>query len=126
MAQVGRPQEWGEETVKKLEEVFSLDGTVSEACFYAGISRQLYYTYVKEDAPEGSPERELFDRFEALRERPVLKARQTIVKNLDNPQYATWYVERKRKNEFSSRNELTGKDGKDLTIKFDNSFDETA
>lgn len=114
MAEVGRPQEWGEEIVKKLEEVFAIDGTVSEACFYAGISRQLYYTYVKENAEEGSEERKLYDRFQALRERPVLKARQTIVKGLDDINNAQWYLARKKKNEFSSRQEITGKDGKEL------------
>lgn len=111
---IGRPLEFTEEVVKKLEEVFSLDGTISEACFYAGITRQTYYTYVSEKAEEGSKAKELFDRFESLRERPVLKARQTIVKNLDNPQYATWYIERKKKKEFSSRTEHTGADGEKL------------
>lgn len=124
MAEIGRPKEWGDEIVKKLEEVFAMDGTVSEACFYAGISRQLYYTYVKEDAPAGSSERDLYDRFEALREKPVLKARQTIMKSLDIPETAKWYLERKKKSEFANRTELTGKDGKELKITFDNSFNE--
>lgn len=108
MAEVGRPQEWGDDIVRKLEEVFALDGTISEACFYAGISRDMYYRYVKEDAEKGSKERELYDRFQALRERPILKARQTIVKGLDEPENARWYLERKRKAEFSSRTELAG------------------
>lgn len=111
---MARPQEWNDEIVKKLEEVFALDGTISEACFYAGITRQTYYNHVKEDAEEGTTEKELFDRFEALRERPILKARQTIVKGLDQPENAKWYLERKRKAEFANRQELTGKDGKDL------------
>lgn len=108
---MARPQEWNDEIVKKLEEVFALDGTISEACFYAGITRQTYYNHVKEDAEEGTTEKELFDRFEALRERPILKARQTIIKGLDQPENAKWYLERKRKTEFASRQELTGKDG---------------
>ena len=49
-----------------------------------------------------------------MKERPILKARQTVVKALDNPQQAQWFLERKVKNEFASRSELTGKDGKDL------------
>lgn len=104
---MGRPTKLTEETVRKLEEVFALDGTVEEACFYAEISRNTYYEWIK-DNPN------LNDRFEALRQRPFLKARQTIVKNLDNPQYAFEYMKRKKKNEFSERNELTGADGKDL------------
>lgn len=107
MAEVGRPTKMTPEVVTKLEEVFALDGTVEEACFYAGISRNAYYEWVK-----AKPE--LNDRFEELRQRPFLKARQTIVKNLDQPEHAKWYMERKKKIEFAGRSELTGADGKDL------------
>lgn len=95
MAEIGRPSEMTEEKVKKLEEVFAIDGTVQEACFYADISKQTYYNWL-EKRPE------LVDRFEALRERPVLKARQTVVKSLDDPEYAFKYLEKKRKNEFGN------------------------
>jgi hypothetical protein len=111
----GRPIEFDEQVVKKLEEVFAMDGTVSEACFYAGISRPTYYSHVNEDAPEDSQAKELFNRFQALRERPVLKARQTIIKSLDNPDTAKWYLERKKKNEFAVRTEHTGAEGDKLT-----------
>lgn len=107
MAEVGRPTKLTPEVVTKLEEVFALDGTVEEACFYAGISRNAYYEWIK-----AKPE--LNDRFEELRQRPFLKARQTIVKNLDQPEHAKWYMERKKKLEFAGRSELTGADGKDL------------
>jgi hypothetical protein len=46
-----------------------------------------------------------------LREKPVLIARQTVVKSLkDNPEMALKYLERKRKKEFSTRTEtdITG------------------
>lgn len=109
MAEAGRPSKMTPETVMKLEEVFSLDGTVEEACFYADISRNTYYEWIKDNPALG-------DRFQALRQRPFLKARQTIVKNLDTPQYAFEYMKRKKKDEFSERNELTGKDGTDLIV----------
>jgi len=95
----GRPLEFTPEVVKKLEEAFSIDASISEACFYANISRQSYYNNVKEGM-------ELFDRFEALRQKPILKARQTIVKSLDDPYHAQWYAERKRKSEFATRQEI--------------------
>jgi len=104
---MARPVEFDAETVRKLEEAFSIDATVEEACFYADISRQSYYDHVK-----AKPE--LFDRFTALRQRPVLKARQTLVKSLDNPDHAKWYIERKKKAEFSTRSEHTGADGEQL------------
>jgi hypothetical protein len=47
----------------------------------------------------------LVDRFEALRQRPFLKARQTISKSLDQPEHAKWYLERKKKKEFGYRME---------------------
>lgn len=110
----GRPIEFTKDVVNKLEQAFSLDCTVSEACLYADISRQTYYTYVDEKAKEGSKKKQLFDRFEELRQRPFLKARQTIVKNLDQPEHAKWYMERKKKMEFAPRTEHTGKEGRDL------------
>lgn len=119
MAEVGRPIEFTEEVVRKLEEVFALDGTVEEACFYAGISRQTYYVKIKENPA-------LSDRFEELRQRPFLKARQTLIKSLDQPEHAKWYMERKKKLEFAARNELTGSEGKDLNISFSNAFKKDA
>lgn len=82
------------EVVKKLEEVFAIDGTIEEACFYAGISRATYHNWVNED-------KELLDRFTALRNRPILKARQTVVSKLgDSYMNAMDYLKRKRKKEF--------------------------
>ena len=101
----GRPIEFTEDVVNKLEQAFSLDCTVSEACLYADISRQTYYTYVDEKAKEGSKKKQLSDRFEELRQRPFLKARQTIIKSLDQPEHAKWYMERKKKKEFAPRQE---------------------
>jgi hypothetical protein len=88
------------ETVKKLEEVFAIDGTVEEACFYAEISKQTYYNWIKEFP-------EMAERFDALRQRPFLKARQTIVKALDDPNHAFKYLERKKKKEFGVNMDIT-------------------
>jgi hypothetical protein len=95
------------QVVKKLEEAFAMDSPVSEACLYAGISRTTYYEWIKLNP-------ELANRFEELRDKPVLKARATIVKGLDNVGTAQWYIERKRKAEFTSRQEHTGADGAPL------------
>lgn len=96
-----------EATVKKLEEVFAIGGTDEEACFYADISKQTLYDYQKLKP-------EFIDRKEALKAKPILKARQTIVRGLDDAKNAQWYLERKLKKEFTQRQELTGADGKDL------------
>ena len=93
----------------KIEEVAALDGSVEEMAYYCDVSRQTIYQWLK-DNPE------LSDKVERLRERPVLKARQTIAKSLDNPQSAQWYLSRKRKREFAERIEQTGKDGGAIQI----------
>jgi len=106
----GRPTKQTPIAVKKLEEAFLMDCSIEEACFYAGISRQTYYTWIK-DSPE------LLDRFEELRQEPFLKARKTILDNLDQPEHAKWYMERKRKNEFAQRTENTGANGGAIEIR---------
>ncbi len=115
---VGRPTVMTPEIISKLEEVFAIGGSDLEACFYAGISHESLYKYQRENP-------EFTERKEALKERPILKARQTIVKSLDDPINAKWYLERKKKKEFAQRNELTGEDGEPLKITFDKSFNDT-
>lgn len=83
------------EVLAKLEQVFAIDGTVKEACSYADISYDSFYRYLKQHE-------ELRNRIDQLRERPILKARQTIVKDLETPSGAQWYLERKRKKEFGN------------------------
>lgn len=95
----GRPTVITPEVIRKLEEVFAFGGTDKEACFYAGIGTSAFYDYQKENP-------EFVERKEALKQKPILKARQTVIKNLDNPETAKWYLARKRKEEFSERQEL--------------------
>lgn len=95
----GRPSEMIEANINKLREVFALDGTIAEACYYANISTQTYYNWIEKNP-------KLVDEFEALRNRPVLKARGTVIKALDQPEIAFRYLERKAKKEFSQRSEL--------------------
>lgn len=96
----GRPIVFDEKVVEKLEEAFAMDCTVSEACLFAGIDRKTYYNNVKQGD-------ELFLRFEALRDTPILKARSTIVRGLERSSSdAQWYLSRKRKAEFSEKTEV--------------------
>jgi hypothetical protein len=95
-SKVGRPTVFTDEVIRKIEEVAALDGSVGEMAYYAGINVQTLYSYIQDHE-------EFSQRIAALRERPVLKARQTIVKGLDVPEFALKYVERKRRHEFSTR-----------------------
>ncbi len=108
----GRPPKINELIVSKLEEAFSLGCSDLEACFYAGISKQCLYDYQKLNP-------EFADRKESLKQRPILLARKTVVDGIqDDPDLALRFLERKKKDEFSTRqeNELSGKDGQPLGV----------
>lgn len=105
----GRPTIMTEETVNKLEEAFLLGCTDEEACYYADISKQTLYNY-----QEKNPE--FIDRKEGLKQRPFFLARQAVIKGFSNPELALKFLERKKKDEFSLRQELTGKDGEKIPI----------
>lgn len=104
---VGRPAVVTPEVLQKLEEVFALGGSDKEASFYAGISPATLYNYQNEHP-------EFVERKEALKEKPILKARQALVKGLDDPDRALRFLERRKRDEFAVRTENTGAEGKDL------------
>ncbi len=84
-------------TVKKLEEAFALDCSINEACFYADITKQTFFNWKKRNP-------KLFDRFEQLREQPVLEARKKVVASVKiDADIAFRYLERKRKDEFGAK-----------------------
>ena len=88
---VGRPTIITQDVLNKLEEVFALGGTDKEACLYANISHQTLYNYQDKNP-------EFVERKEALKETPLLKARRTVEKSLENDVNSAWkYVERKDK-----------------------------
>lgn len=106
----GRPTLMDAQTIAKLEQAFSLDATILEACLFAGISDDVYYDYLKKEP-------KFADRVKALRSTPVLKARDAVISAFKkDPNLALKYLERKAKREFAPRTELTGADGKDLPV----------
>ncbi len=109
MAELGRPTEKTPEVIRKIEEAAALDCSMEEIAFFANIHRATLYRWIKAD-------KELSDRIAELRQSPFLKARKTIVDSLDKPQYAIEYMKRKKKAEFSERQEMTGADGKELKV----------
>lgn len=94
-----------EAVLDKLRQAFSIDATIDEACFYAGINSDTYYRWKKENPSK-------FADIEQLRNTPILAARQTLATAVKtDAQTALKYLERKRRAEFAVRSELTGKDG---------------
>lgn len=59
------------DAIKKLEWAFAIGASNREACYYADISEPSYYAWVK-DNPE------LLEKFQRLKERPTLKAREVV------------------------------------------------
>ena len=98
----GRPTVFTQDVVAKLEQAFAIDCTVEEACSYADISRDAFYDYLKRE-PKFS------DRIADLRNRPILKARQTIVTKLgESYSNSIDYLKRKRPTEFADKPDPMG------------------
>lgn len=106
----GRPTVMTAKILERLRQAFAIGCTDEEACAFADIAPRTFYDYQKAN-PEFLQEKE------ALKQKPILKAKKTIEQSLDDPKNAQWYLERKKKDEFSTRNELTGKNGEDLLPK---------
>lgn len=107
----GHPTVMTPETIEKLERAYSLGCSDLEACFYANIGKSTLYSYQKEHP-------EFVERKEALKEKMIFAARTVIANSLaDNDKdTAKWLLERKRKQEFSTRIENTGADGEPLQM----------
>ena len=85
------------DALQKLTQVFALDGSVEEACYYADISVSTYYNWIKKKP-------ELLEGFDRIRNKPILAARMEVVKGIDNnPEFALRFLERKRSNEFGPK-----------------------
>lgn len=96
----GRPTVMTDSVVVKLEHAFAIDCTVEEACSYAEISRDAFYDYLKK-YPKFS------DRIAELRLKPILKARQTVVKSLGDTNSAYKYLSKKARKEFGDNLDIT-------------------
>ena len=97
---VGRPTAMTPETINKLEQAFSMGCGDLEACLFANLTPSVLYRY-QESHPEFK------ERKAMLKEKLILKARSVIAESLNNKDENTakWYLERKRKDEFSTKQE---------------------
>lgn len=97
---IGRPTVLTTEVLRKLEQAFTWGCTNREACLYADIGESAFYEY-KQANPDFA------ERIQILRDSPKLKSRAIINKKLEELDDATakWYLERKAKDEFSTKQE---------------------
>jgi hypothetical protein len=97
----GRKGSVTKEKVSKLEHAFAIGASVKEALSYAEISRPAYYRFLDKNP-------QFRDTFEGLRTQPILKSLQTVYDNLDDVENAKWLLERRRKDEYSTKQEMGG------------------
>jgi hypothetical protein len=91
----GRPTVMTKQTLDKLRTAFKIGCPDEEACIYAMIDPQTLYNYCLKH-PDFSSEKE------ELKQSPVLIARSTVVRALNNSTGDAWeYLKRKRKKEFA-------------------------
>lgn len=107
----GRPSKLEPQIVELLAHAFEDGATIEEACVVAQIDRQTYYNWIKDHEDFSA-------RMESARNWTTEVARSNLAKRIkrgDVP-VSQWWLERKAKNEFSTRNELSGPEGKDLVF----------
>lgn len=110
MAELGRPTIMTEETLQQLREAFLMGCTDREACLYADIGTSTLYNY-QEEHPDFVEQKKVW------KENPILIARKSVVNALAGDyEHALKYLERRKKDEFAVRNELTGKEGDEIKI----------
>jgi len=104
-SRAGRPRKITKFVLVKLEEAFSWGCTDTEACLHANISTDILYDYQKINP-------KFLARKNELKESTTLHARANINKTIrkieksgKNPETSKWYLQRKRKSEFSERTE---------------------
>ena len=86
----------------------ALGANIEACCAYAKIHKSTYYRYITEH-PEFS------DEVDQKSKQPYLTAVQSVVAAMkEDPKLALKYLERRHKDEFSIRKELTGADGDKL------------
>ncbi len=95
---VGRPTKLTPEIVGKLEEASSIVAIIKEVCYYAGIHRDTYYQWMRENP-------RLSDRLDDLRQRLPLKARQNIVARIEHGdiELSQWLLVRTNPEEFNPK-----------------------
>ena len=107
----GRPTVMTEERVKKLELGFLKGLNDTECCNYVGISRQTLYDYCAKHP-------EFADRKEELKTHPSTTAKLNVVEAIENGdvELSKWWLERRNKAEFSTRQEIEADVKNDVTI----------
>lgn len=86
---IGRPQKVDYQVMGKLEDALQYGATVSEACYYAGISRDTFYRYFRD--------KDVFARkMEAARNKLLTVAKANVAQAIMNGDYesSVWLLQK--------------------------------
>lgn len=105
---VGRPSVMTKTMIGKLEMLFAQGLSDREACLVANISPSTLYDYCNENP-------EFAERKELLKEQIKITAKLNVAEAIEKKDIdmSKWYLERKAKDEFSTKQEISG----DIKIK---------
>lgn len=87
--EVGRPAKVNYAVIHKLEDALQYGATVSEACYYAGISRDTFYRYFRN-------EKAFARKMEAARNKLLYVAKRNVADAIMNGDYqsSVWLLEK--------------------------------
>lgn len=85
---MGRPTKLTKALRERIRAACLLGATNQEIALSAGVSEKTLYNYLNNDS-------DFLQDFESWKNSPILKARKTIIDNLDQPRVAMWFIERK-------------------------------
>ena len=107
----GRPTVMTEAIVGKLEYGFMKGLNVTECCHYADISRTAFYDYLDKNP-------EFANRIEELRSYTSAKAKLNITEAIEegDRDLSKWWLERRNRDEFSTKQEIAADVQNDVTI----------
>ena len=86
----GPPSKLTPENKTRIEQIAALDGSVLEMAYYCDVTPQTIYNWIGQD-------KDLFNRIERLRAKPILAARQRVIKDLNTPEGARWFLSKNRR-----------------------------
>lgn len=109
ITKVGRPTVMTNDVLQKLKHGFLMGFDDLEACIYAGVGKSTFY-----DFQNLNPE--FVELKEGWKLNPILKAQTTLYKSLEEAESAKWLLERVKKDKYSIRREITGKDGSSIEM----------
>jgi hypothetical protein len=97
------------EVIKRLDDALRDGANITQACLLAGISQETYYLHVKTNPV-------FAETMESAKNWLNVIAKKNLADALkdNDKETSKWWIERKEKQEFSPRSEITGSDGQSV------------